>query len=176
MGPRLGLTPSTPEPLSTTHDLSQFDSGKSALDDWLRTRALSNQAKGFTVVMVVHQAGRVIGYYGIAPTAVEPAAAPRNIRTGQPPNPIPCLLIGQLATDRRYTGQGIGSALLAHALRRCALSAELTGGRAVIVDAIDEEAAQFWRRRGFLPSPSDPYRLFRSMADVKVSIAAAERP
>ena len=165
---------SAPELLSADHDLTAFDSGKPALDDWLRTRALSNQVKGFTVVVVVHEAGRVVGYYGLAPTAVEPVIAPRNIRTGQPPNPIPCLLIGQLATDRAHAGRRIGSGLLAHALRRCVLSAQLTGGRAIIVDAIDDDAAAFWRRRGFAPSPSDPYRLFRSIADVTASLAAAE--
>jgi GNAT superfamily N-acetyltransferase len=167
---------SAPELLSADHDLSQFDSGKPALDDWLRTRALSNQQKGFTVVMVVHEAGRVVGYYGLAPTAVEPTIAPRKIRTGQPPNPMPCLLLGQLATDRSYAGNGVGIGLLKHALRRCLNSAELTGGRAVIVHAIDDEAAEFWRRRGFLPSPSDPYRLFRSIADIQASLSEAERP
>ncbi|WP_304169793.1 GNAT family N-acetyltransferase [Phenylobacterium aquaticum] len=165
---------SAPELLGPAHDLSAFDSGKPALDDWLRTRALSNQEKGFSVVMVVHEAGRVVGYYGLAPTAVEPALVPRKVRTGQPPNPIPCLLIGQLATDRAYAGSGIGTSLLAHALRRCLAGAALTGGRAVLVNAIDEEARAFWTRRGFLASPSDPYRLFRSMADVRASVIAAD--
>jgi len=169
------LSLSPPELLNPAHDLSAFDSGKPALDDWLRSRALSNQEKGFSVVMVVHEAGRVVGYYGLAPTAVEPAISPRKVRTGQPPNPIPCLLIGQLAIDRAHAGTGLGTALLAHALRRCLAAAELTGGRAVLVNAIDDEARAFWTRRGFLPSPSDPYRLFRSMADVRASVMAADR-
>lgn len=169
------MTLSAPELLTAAHELSTFDSGKPALDDWLRSRALSNQEKGFSVVMVVHEAGRVVGYYGLAPTAVEPALVPRKVRTGQPPNPIPCLLIGQLAIDRTCAGVGIGTALLAHALRRCLAGAELTGGRAVLVNAIDDEARAFWARRGFLASPSDPYRLFRSMADVRASVVVAGR-
>lgn len=167
------MSVSPPELLSSAHDLSTFDSGKPALDDWLRGRALSNQEKGFSVVMVVCEGRRVVGYYGLAPTAVEPAITPRKVRTGQPPNPIPCLLIGQLAVDRAHTGGGLGTALLAHALRRCVAGADLTGGRAVLVNAIDDEARAFWLRKGFLPSPSDPYRLFRSMADIRASIAAA---
>ena len=96
-GPRsLGL--SAPEPINARHDVSQFSCGKPALDAWLKTRALSNQQKGFTVVMVVHDEGRVVGYYGLAPTAIVPSAMPRSIRTGQPPDPVPCLLLGQLAT------------------------------------------------------------------------------
>lgn len=124
--------------------------------------------------MVVHDARRVVGYYGLAPTAVVPTVMPRSIRTGQPPDPIPCLLLGQLATDTQWAGRGIGSGLLKHALERCIEAAKLVGGRALIVNAVDEEAAAFWQRRGFLPSKDDPMILFRSIADIAASLAAAE--
>ena len=165
---------SMPEPLTDEHDVLAFACGKPALDNWLRTRALSNQRKGFTAVIVVHDAGRVAGYYGLAPTAVMPAVMSRSIRTGQPPDPIPCLLLGQLATDAAYAGQGIGTGLLKHALTRCVAAAGLIGGRALMVNAIDGEAAAFWRRRGFLPSRDDGLILFRSMADIAASLQAAE--
>ena len=165
---------SAPESLNEKHDLSQFTCGKPSLDNWLKNRALSNHKRGFTAVMVVHEAGRVVGYYGLAPTAVVPTAMPRSIRTGQPPDPIPCLLLGQLATDMNWAGRGIGSGLLKHALERCIEAAKLVGGRALIVDAVDEEAAAFWQRRGFLPSKDDPMILFRSIADIAASLAAAE--
>ena len=164
---------SAPEPLNAGHDLSQFSCGKPALDHWLKTRALSNQEKGFTVVMVVHDAGRVVGYYGLAPTAVVPTGLPRSIKTGQPPNPVPCLLLGQLATDTSCSGRGIGTGLLRHALIRCVQGARLIGGRALMVNAIDPDAASFWQRRGFLPSKDDPLVLFRSIADIAASLTAA---
>lgn len=164
---------SAPEPLSAAHDVSAFSCGRPALDHWLKTRALSNHRKGFTAVMVVHDAGRVVGWYGLAPTAVVPNALPRAIRTGQPPDPVPCLLLGQLATDLSVAGRGIGTGLLKHALLRCVAAAELVGGRALVVRAIDAEAGAFWRRRGFLPSRDDEFVLFRSIADIAASIAAA---
>lgn len=164
---------SGPEPLTHEHDLSAFSCGKPTLDRWLKTRALSNQEKGFTAVMVVHEASQVIGYYGLAPTAIIPAALPRAIRTGQPPDPVPCLLLGQLATDETWAGKGIGTSLLRHALERCVVAARLIGGRALVVQAVDEEAAAFWQRRGFLPSKDDPQTLFRSIADIAASMAAA---
>lgn len=99
---------------------------------------------------------------------------PRSIRTGQPPDPIPCLLLGQLATDTEWAGRRIGSGLLKHALERCIEAAKLVGGRALIVNAVDEQAAAFWQRRGFLPSKDDPMILFRSIADIAASLAAAE--
>lgn len=163
---------SAPEPLSPVHELSSFTCGKPALDTWLRTRALTNHLRGFTAVTVVHEDRRVAGYYGLAPAAVLPAVMPRSIRTGQPPNPIPCLLLGQLATDQAWAGQGVGTALLAHALRRCVQAAGLVGGRAVIVHALDMDAAAWWQRRGFLPSRDDELVLFRSVADIAASLSA----
>lgn len=123
--------------------------------------------------MVVHDAGRVIGYYGLAPTAIVLTAMPRSIRTGQPPDPVPCLLLGQLATDVNWTGHGIGTGLLKHALQRCIEAAALVGGRALVVNAIDKEAVAFWKRRGFVPSKDDPMMLFRSIADIAASLAIA---
>jgi GNAT superfamily N-acetyltransferase len=139
----------------------------------LKTRALSNQEKGFTAVIVVHEVNRVIGYYGLAPTAILPSTLPRSIRTAQPPNPVPCLLLGQLATDQNWIGKGIGTGLLKHALQRCVEAANLVGGRALIVNAVDIEAAGFWARRGFIPSKDDPLVLFRSIADIAASIGAS---
>jgi GNAT superfamily N-acetyltransferase len=163
------LTISGPEPLTAAHDVSEFSCGKPSLDRWLKTRALDNQEKGFTAVLVVHVANRVVGYYGLAPTAVLPSTLPRSIRTGQPPSPVPCLLLGQLATDLNWIGHGVGTGLLKHALQRCVVAAGLIGGRALLVHAVDVEAASFWKRRGFITSKDDPLILFRSIADIAAS-------
>ena len=161
---------SAPEPLDPSHDVSSFSCGKPSLDRWLQMRALANQRRGFTVVMVVHEAGRVVGYYGLAPTAAVPLVLPRSIRTGQPPNPVPCLLLGQIAVDRAFAGRGIASGLLRHAFARCVAGAELIGGRALMVHAVDADAARFWRRWDFLPSKDDPLVLFRSLAEIAASL------
>jgi GNAT superfamily N-acetyltransferase len=68
-------------------------------------------------------------------------ALPRRNRTGQPPDPVPCLLLSQLATDTAYAGRGIGTGLLKHALARAVASARLIGGRALVVHALDNQAA-----------------------------------
>ncbi len=167
---------SAPEPLTAAHDVVAFACGKPTLDHWLKTRALSNQEKGFTAVLVVHEAGRVVGYHGLAPTAVVPAILSRSIRTGQPPDPVPCLLLGQLATDTAWAGRGIGTGLVKHALERCVQAASLIGGRALMVNAIDDDAAGFWRRRGFTPCADDPLVLFRSIAAIAASLGEAKPP
>lgn len=144
--------------LTEKHDGSQFSCGKPSLDHWLKTRALSNQRRGFTVVMVVHEAGRVVGYFGLAPTAVVPSTLPRSVRTGQPPDPVPWLLLGQLATDTAWAGRGVA-----------------TGGRASGArERVDAEAARWWRARGFVPTKDDALLLFRSVADIAASVGAAD--
>ncbi len=166
---------SAPEPLNADHDLAAFDCGKPALNGWLRNYALTNQAKGFTRVMVIREDARVIGFYGLAPTAVPPSILSRRIRTGRPPDPVPCILFGQLAIDTAYAGKGFGSALLRHALERCVTAAETIGGRAVIVRAIDGEAEEFWKSCGFMPSSSDSSTLFRPIDDIAAWLAQAAR-
>lgn len=158
------------EPLSDSHDLEGFECGKSALDDWLETFARANQRQDFTRVMVIHEDGKVVGYYGLAPSAIDPGAAPRRVRTGRPPDPIPCLLIGQLAVDRRHQSRGIGSMLVADAFRRCIAGAEIIGGRAIVVRAIDAEAELYWQSWGFVAARDNPSILMRSIADVRAAL------
>nr|WP_278555427.1 GNAT family N-acetyltransferase [Brucella anthropi] len=88
-------------------------------------------------------------------------------------NAIPCLLIGQLAVDRRYAGQGIGSGLVKDALRRCVAGADIVGGRAVVVRAIDADAERYWQSWDFVPSRGNPSVLMRSIQDVRLLLTDA---
>lgn len=163
---------SPPELLHERHDVSRFRCGSVALDSWLKGFVLRNQLRDFTRVVVVHEALRVAGYYGVAPAAVIATFVPRSIRTVHPPSPVPCVLLGQLATDLDYRGLGLGAALLGDAMRRCVAGAVQIGGRAVVVNAIDDQAAAFYRRYGFIPAKDDPHMLFRSIQDIAASIGA----
>ncbi|MBL6854654.1 MAG: GNAT family N-acetyltransferase [Alphaproteobacteria bacterium] len=166
---------SGPEPLTDAHDISQFSCGKSALDQWLKTRALANHQHGFTLVMVAHEARRVVGFYGLAPTGVEPRLLSRPVRTGQPPNPVPCILLGQLATDSAWAGRGIGSALLRSAVTRSLEASKLVGGRALVVRAVDAEAADYWRRHGFMASKDDPLLFFQSFPNLAATLGDTDK-
>ncbi|AYG70055.1 MULTISPECIES: GNAT family N-acetyltransferase [unclassified Rhizobium] len=159
------------ELLNDTHRLDVFDCGKPALNAWLTGFARANQSRGFTRVLVVHEDGAVVGYYGVAPSVIPPNSAPHAIRTGRPPDPIPCLLIGQLAVDQRYAGRGIGSGLVKDALQRCIAGADIVGGRAVVVRAIDAEAEHYWQSWGFIASRDNPSVLMRSIQDVRLWLA-----
>jgi GNAT superfamily N-acetyltransferase len=164
---------SEPVLLESSHDIAKFDCGKAALNDWLRTYAVANQEAGFTRVVVVHSDMRVVGFYGLAPTGVPPNLLSRKVQTGRPPDPVPCILLGQLAVDKDWIGRGIGSGLLEDALRRCLMGVAIIGGRALIVRAIDDEAARFWRNRGFVPAKGSASTLFRSIADIALTFEIA---
>ena len=85
---------------------------------------------------------------------------------------MPCILLGQLAVDQRYGGQGIGTGLVKHALSRTVQAAGLIGGAVLIVNAIDTEAAAYWRAWGFVETKDDPLVLCRSVAKIRASLEA----
>ncbi len=161
---------SAPEAITDRHILDGFDCGKPGLNFWLVSRALRNQRENFTAVRVVHDDMKVVGFYGLSPTAVTPALLPRNIRTGQPPDPVPCILLGQLAVDHRYGKLGIGTGLVRHAITRTVQAAGLIGGAALIVNALDDEAASYWKAWGFVETKDDPLMLCRSIAMIRASL------
>ena len=71
-------------------------------------------------------------------------------------------------------GQGLGALLLAEALRKAVIAGEAAAARLVVVDAIDEDAARFYARHGFIAVPEHPYRLYRRMKDVRMSVEAPD--
>jgi GNAT superfamily N-acetyltransferase len=96
---------------------------------------------------------RVIGYFSISAAVEQRNALPSaKLRRGMPEQ-VPLLLIGRLAVDAQWQGRGVGSALLADALRRCLAASEIAGARGVIAHAIDEAAVSFYENHGFIRSP-----------------------
>jgi GNAT superfamily N-acetyltransferase len=145
-----------PERFTAQHDTSQFRNGKhQVLDEWLQKRALASDGLSSRTFVVCPQdtPERVVGYYALSATKEQRGALPSaKLRQGMP-DEVPFLLIGRLAVDAAYQGRGLGAALLRDALARCLVSSETIGARAVVTHAIDDEAAAFYRRYGFLLSP-----------------------
>jgi GNAT superfamily N-acetyltransferase len=158
------------ELLSADHDLSEFDCGKHAsLTDWLKRFARMNQASGDTRTYVVHRNQRVVGYYSLAPGSVSRKEATARASKAAP-EPVPIVLLARLAVDQEEQGQGLGSALLKDALQRAYAGAEIIGGRAVLVHAIDAEAAAFYRKYGFEPCPGLELHLMLLMKDLRATL------
>lgn len=157
--------------------LDAFDCGDTPLNDWLRRFALSDQRGGASVTYVLKRGEQVVGFYTLAPHAVE-GAADHRLGKGLPVHrPIPVILLARLALDRSEHGTGLGGDLLRDALQRCAAAAHEIGGRAVVVHAKDDRAARFYERYRLDRLPENPNHLYVLMKDLKASIrAAAERP
>lgn len=150
---------SAPVPLTAEHDLSHFDCGAPALNDWLRERALKNQSR-FSRTYVVCAGQRVAGYYCISAGSVERAAAPGRLRRNAP-DAIPVSIIGRLAVSRDYAGKSLGADLLADAVRRIAVASQSIGIAAVLVHAKDDAAKRFYLRCAeFIEYPADSRILF----------------
>lgn len=158
-----------PEPLTAQHALGGFDSGVASLDDWLRRRALQNQASGACRSFVVADAAQVIAYYALAASAVAPDAAPGRFRRNMP-DPIPVVVLARLAISRDHQGRGLGRGLFQDAANRVIHAADSIGIRGLLVHAISEEAKAFYLRLGLAPSPLDPMTLMTTVADLKASL------
>jgi GNAT superfamily N-acetyltransferase len=145
-----------PEPFGARHDVSRFANGAHpSLDHWLRERARSSE--GFSartyVVCATEGPDRVVGYFSISAAVEERSALPSaKLRRGLPQQ-VPLLLIGRLAVDAQWQRRGLGSALVADALRRCLAASEIAGVRGVVAHAIDDAAVGFYERHGFIRSP-----------------------
>lgn len=150
---------STPVPLRSDHDLTTFDCGEPALNEWLRKRALNNESR-FSRTYVLCAGNRVVGFYSIAAGAVERAAAPGKFRRNAP-DYVPVIIIGRLAVDLGHRGQGLGVDLLVDALRRISHASGNIGVRAVLVHAKDDAAKWFCMRYAeFIEYPGDSRTLF----------------
>jgi predicted N-acetyltransferase YhbS len=160
---------SAPEPLASQHQLDSFSSGVPVLDDWLKRRALANQATGASRTFVVCEACTVVGYYALASSAVSVGQAPGRFRRNMP-DPIPVVVLARLAVALTHQGHGIGRALFQDAARRVVRAADAIGIRGMIVHAISAQAAAFYRRLGFDPSPLDPMTLMVTLADLRASM------
>jgi GNAT superfamily N-acetyltransferase len=155
-----------PEPLALDHELDAFESGVTTLDDWLRRRARRNEADGASRTFVICAGRRVVGYYSLAAGSILHAAAIGKVRRNMP-DPVPVLLLGRLAVDRKWRGKGLGADLLADAILRAIGAAESVGVRAILVHAISEGAKSFYERHGFRPSPIEPMTLMITIAEAQ---------
>lgn len=158
---------SPPERLAPArHRLDGFSCGEESLDRWLTDWAAGNLKRRATITYVVaDEAGRVAGFYALAPGAVARRDALRPLRQGMPDS-LPVLVLGRLAVDRAWQSRGLGAALLKDAILRAATAARAIGGVALLVHAKNDVAAGFYRRHGFLPCPAAPMTLMLPLAEI----------
>lgn len=156
-----------PEPLDASHEVAEFDCGVPALNEYLATRALADQRAEKSRTYVAVRARRVVAFFSLAASSIEPEEATERAAKGQGRHPIPVILLARLAVDVSEQGRGLGEAMLIEALLRCAAAATAIGARAVLVHAKDEGARSFYEKYGFESSPTNRLHLIILMKDVR---------
>jgi len=159
----------SPEPLTTDHQIDTFDCGVPELNDWLKKRARNNQKEDASRTYVVADGEKVVGYYALSAASINSVAVPGQFRRNMP-NPIPVLLLGRLAVDLSCEKIGLGRALFKDGAKRAMSAADIVGIRGLIVHAISNEAKAFYLAVGFDQSPLEPMTLMVTMADLRAAL------
>lgn len=157
-----------PAPLAVDHKLTDFDCGYASLNEWLKRRAVKASQFGGSARTYVacDQDQQVLGYYALASGAIRRHDSASKVRRNSP-DPVPVILLGRLAVDVRFSGQGIGRGLLKDAFLRAYAAAGHIGVRAVLVHALDEQARAFYLKHGFYDSPTHEMTLMLTMSELE---------
>ncbi|HHJ18604.1 MAG TPA: GNAT family N-acetyltransferase [Gammaproteobacteria bacterium] len=146
-----------PRPLAADDDRGGFDCGRASLNHWFLRHAWRNQQTGVsrTNVLTDSDTGRIAGFVSLSSAQIERAwlAKPRQRHQ---PDPVPVTLLGQLAVDRQYQGEGHARSLLLFALKTALLSSKSIGSFGVLTHPLDDNVRNFYQRWGFQDLPFDP--------------------
>ena len=158
---------------SKKHDRSSFTCGVTSLDEYIKTRASQELRKRVSTPFVLTDSPshQVLGYYCLSSYSVETIELDDNIARKLPRYPLlPAILLGRLAVDNGHRRKGYGDLLVADALKR-ALSASIqVSSVAVIVDAISQDAVNFYLKYGFREFQTDPMKLYILLDEIEKSI------
>lgn len=154
------------ETLDNAHDRTMFNCGSEPLDRYFQQQVTQEIRRRVTACFVALTNEKIIaGYYTIAATSVPLTELPASIAKKLPRYPlVPAVRMGRLAVDQKYKGQGLGGALLADALHRSVVSD--IAAYAMLVDAKNNEASDFYQHHGFIALPDSPLSLFLPLAAV----------
>lgn len=158
------------EPLGSTHDRAAFSCGVEPLDRYLKQQASQDMNRRVANVRILRAVNSftVAGYYTLSATSIEPTGLPATFTKRLPRYPtLPALLIGRLAVDQGYRGQRLGELLLTSAFRHSLSLSNDLGAVALVVNAKDDQARQFYERYDFQRCQDDPLCLFLPMKTIE---------
>jgi GNAT superfamily N-acetyltransferase len=151
---------------SKKHDRSLFTCGEQSLDEYIKLRASQELKKAVSTpfVLIEPPEKTVLGYYCLSSYSIDIADLDEPVAKGLPRYPLlPATLIGRLAIDVSCQGKGYGGLLLADAMKRALAASKQVASVAVVVDAIDKSAVDFYLKHGFTVFPRAPLKLYISM-------------
>ena len=154
-------------------DCSGFSCGEQTLDNWIQLRAIKNEKAGAsrTFISIEQASGEIAGYYCLSASSLARDDATSLLRKNTP-DPIPVILIGRLAVDERFKGDGLGFSLLQDAISKGIEASRVVGARAFIVHALNDSAESFYRKFGFTLVPESARVMYILIQDAEETIAA----
>jgi predicted GNAT family N-acyltransferase len=162
------------EALTRSHDREGFSCGVAELDHYLKRQARLDAERNVAAVFVqVDEAApaQIMGFYSLSAYTVKMEEIPEAMQKKLPRYPrLPATLLGRLARDQRFPG--MGSLLLIDALKRCHDSRTQIAALAVVAEAKDDRARDFYLKFGFLPLGADTRRVFIPMGTVAQLLAS----
>ena len=158
----LGLT--APVKLNEHHDLSQFDCGEPSVNDFAQKAHKQAKTRNAVIYVVCETGTNVVkGFYTLSNGSVARNEPPKSMQRFSM-SEIPVTILGRLGVDKSYQGKGVGLDLLQDALQRAIIAAEIIGSRAVLVHALNQKLADFYKKHaGFKESPITPLTLFMAL-------------
>jgi GNAT superfamily N-acetyltransferase len=155
----------------THHHVAAFACGNDMLDRWLvRNAGQSERRDAARTFVAALEDGTVRGYYTLVAGQIEHDQATAAVRKGLSRHfPIPVVILARLAVDQHSQGQALGARLLADALERVCHAAEDVAIRAVLVHAIDDNAASFYEHFGFRTHTTTPRTLMLTLAELRAA-------
>ncbi len=147
------------------HQTANFHCGEPSLDNWLQTMASQHKKRNISSTFVCiddRQPSTIIGYYALTVSEITKDELPELLK--KMPQTIPVIKLGRLAIDLQFQGQGYGQFLFTDALTR---AASQVAGVGLVVDALNNKVAQYYRNLGFTPFHADGLRLFYELAKLK---------
>jgi predicted GNAT family N-acyltransferase len=157
------------EPLTKGHDRAAFSCGNEALDNYLKKQAGQDVAKRAAACFVLTPDSKTVaGFYTLSQYSVDLVKLQKEIVAKLPRYPeVPATLLDRLAIGAEFRGQKLGEFLLLDALHRSLRQSRQVASAAVIVDAKDEAARNFYLHFEFVPLPDIPNRLFLPMRTIE---------
>lgn len=151
------------------HKRANFSCGVDSLDRYLKEQANQDFKRDIAVPFVLIEKGdpNILGFYTLSSFHVDLEELPNHIRKKLPHYPnVPATLLGRLAIHEEYQGRGLGEFLLMDALYRSLMQTNKIASFSVVVDAINEDARNFYLHFGFLSFPDNEERLFLPMKEI----------
>lgn len=164
------------EPISKSHNRSEFDCGDDALNEFIRQHARKSHEKGGSKTFCAisnSNPNQIFGFYSLSPASIEFSKAPEIIKRGLAKYDVPLFRLGRLAVDKKLQGQGLGGQLLVAAGKRCFLAAQSVGGVGLLIDAKNAGVKSWYETYGAIGLDDEELSLILPMATIAEALKQA---